>query len=322
MKILQIWMSIQTVLSSASAFHTVQLRYVWHLRIIFPKLDPMFIGARSSFITSSMKRFKHLNNLSKEVSMFQRNGIRAFCAGAGSSHKHVTPADIAKIDDEHEAKARESFERILSLNAAWVERTKKKDPHYFEELASNPQKPEFLWIGCSDSRVPANEITRLGAGELFVHRNIANVVVNTDLNLLSVLQFSVEVLKVKHVIVAGHYGCGGVKAAMHKKDLGLMENWIRNIRDVERLHADTLNAIPDENERWNKLVELNVREGCIRLMQTGIIQKAWSKGRYPMIHGLVYDLKEGLLRELDIDYEGIQNEFRDIYGLDYYDEDK
>jgi carbonic anhydrase len=261
-----------------------------------------------------------LARLSSSVNLHAaRKTGRLFCA-SGRHHKHVTADDVSKIDEEHETRARESFERILALNSAWVERTKKRDPHYFEELAANPQKPDFLWIGCSDSRVPANEITRLGAGELFVHRNIANVVVNTDLNLLSVLQFSVEVLKVKHVIVAGHYGCGGVKAAMQRKDLGLMENWIRNIRDVERLHADTLNEIENEDEKWNKLVELNVREGCTRLMQTGIIQKAWSKGRFPLIHGLVYDLKEGLLKELDIDYKGIQAKYRDIYGLDYYDE--
>jgi carbonic anhydrase len=230
----------------------------------------------------------------------------------------ITDADIEKIDQDLDFTARERFDRVLALNKAWVERHKARNPHHFESLAENPQRPDFLWIGCSDSRVPANEITRLEAGELFVHRNIANVVVNTDLNLLSVLQFSVEVLKVKHVIVAGHYGCGGVKAAMQRKDLGLIENWIRNIRDVERLHKETLDAIEDENDRWNKLVELNVREGCLKLMQTGIIQKAWSQGKFPYIHGVVYDLKEGLLRELDIDYDSFQNEYKNIYGLDYY----
>jgi carbonic anhydrase len=216
---------------------------------------------------------------------------------------------------------KQRFEHVLEMNRAWVERTKEKDANYFEDRASHPQRPNFLWIGCSDSRVPANEITRLRSGELFVHRNIANVVVNTDLNLLSVLQFSVEILQVKHVIVTGHYGCGGVYAAMQKKDLGLMENWIRNIRDVQRLHQDELDAYGDDlTGKWNKLVELNVREGCTNLMKTGIIQKAWSKGHFPMIHGLVYDMKEGLLRELDIDQEGFQRKYSSIYQLYYEDE--
>lgn len=208
---------------------------------------------------------------------------------------------------------------MMNMNHAWVQRMKKKDPQHFQDLAAHPQRPNFMWIGCSDSRVPANEISRLRAGELFVHRNIANVVVNTDLNLLSVLQFSVEVLQVKHVIVTGHYGCGGVYAAMQKKDFGLMENWIRNIRDVQRLHKEELQQIDDETMRWNRLVELNVVEGCNNLMKTGIIQKAWSKSSFPLIHGLVYDMQEGYLRELDIGVEDFQKKYAEVYQLHYDD---
>jgi len=216
-----------------------------------------------------------------------------------------------------ELEEQQRFARILEMNQMWVERVKSKNPSYFEDLSVNPQRPHFLWIGCSDSRVPANEITRLRAGELFVHRNIANIVVHTDLNLLSVLQYSVEVLKVKHVIVAGHYGCGGVQAAMGKQDLGLMENWIRNIRDVQRLYKDELDQITDDRQRWNRIVELNVQEGCLNLIKTGIIQKSWSKHPFPKIHGVVYDIREGLLRELQIDYAEMQRKYSDIYRLDY-----
>lgn len=238
----------------------------------------------------------------------------------GGSYRFCSSHGKSSGEDESSVirAERERFEKVLRMNREWVESTKAKSPHYFEHLAAGPQEPKFLFIGCSDSRVPANTITRLKPGELFVHRNIANCVVNTDLNLLSVLQFSVEVLKVHHVIVCGHYGCGGVQAAMGKKDLGLMENWIRNIRDVQRLHLDELNSIRDEEQKWRRLVELNVQEGCINLYKTGVIQKARSKGVLPQIHGLVYDLREGLLRELPIlSFEDYQKKYSDVYQLDY-----
>jgi len=262
----------------------------------------------------------------KEISSFAMRS-RLFqdscCAGDSESDpdyqaKRSAEEVLPGVDENEEIEA-QRFLHVLEMNQMWVERVKAKNPSYFEELASNPQQPHFLWIGCSDSRVPANEITRLRAGELFVHRNIANIVVHTDLNLLSVLQYSVEILKVKHIIVAGHYGCGGVQAAMGKKDLGLIENWIRNIRDVQRLHKDELDKFEDEREKWNRIVELNVEESCLNLMKTGIIQKAWSKGVFPKIHGMVYDIREGLLRELDIDFPDMQKKYSDIYRLDYED---
>eukprot|EP00475_Leptophrys_vorax_P017803 TRINITY_DN2436_c0_g2_i7.p1 TRINITY_DN2436_c0_g2~~TRINITY_DN2436_c0_g2_i7.p1 ORF type:complete len:207 (+),score=40.52 TRINITY_DN2436_c0_g2_i7:859-1479(+) len=203
------------------------------------------------------------------------------------------------------------------MNHAWVDRVTRKDPSYFEDLAQHPSKPNFMWIGCSDSRVPANEVSRLRAGEILVHRNIGNVVSSTDLNLLSVLQYAIEVIEVKHVVVTGHYGCRGVYAALQKKDHGLMEHWIRNIRDVRRLHNAELEPLGDEMEQWRRLVELNVREGCMNIMKTGIIQKAWSKSPFPLIHGLVYDSKQGKLEELEIDYQSLQDKYASIYQLQY-----
>ncbi|BAV09568.1 carbonic anhydrase [Filimonas lacunae] len=169
------------------------------------------------------------------------------------------------------------------------------DENYFKRLA-NLQTPEFLWIGCSDSRVPANEITNTQPGEIFVHRNVANLVIHTDVNLLSVLEYAVEHLKVKHVIVCGHYGCGGVKAAMTNIDFKQVLNmWLRNIKDVYRIHNDELEAIPDEEKRFDRLVELNVMEQVIHLAKTSIIQRAWKLEQRPQLHGWVYGLKDGLI---------------------------
>jgi carbonic anhydrase len=172
---------------------------------------------------------------------------------------------------------------------------KEEDPDFFERLV-NVQTPEFLWIGCSDSRVPPNEITQTRPGEIFIHRNIANMVVHTDLNMLSVLQYAVEVLKVKHIIVCGHYGCGGVKAAMSRKSLGIINKWLRNIKDVYRYHQEEVDACVSEDDKVNKLIELNVREQVYNLAKTSIVQKAWKKFNAPHIHGWVYDLHDGLLR--------------------------
>ena len=174
----------------------------------------------------------------------------------------------------------------------------KDDPQYFDRLAQL-QTPEFLWIGCSDSRVPANEITGTQPGEIFVHRNIANMVVHTDVNLLSVLEFAVNHLKVRHVIVCGHYGCGGIKAAMTNHDYKQVLNmWLRNIKDVYRLHADELNTIEDDEKRCDRLVELNVTEQLIHLAKTSIIQRAWKYYRRPHLHGWVYGLKDGIIKPL------------------------
>jgi carbonic anhydrase len=190
----------------------------------------------------------------------------------------------------------QSYEKLLLQNKAWAQEIKADDPEYFERL-SHLQTPEFLWIGCSDSRVPADRITGTQPGEIFVHRNVANLVVNTDVNLLAVLDFAVTVLKVKHVIVCGHYGCGGIKAAATKNDhKPVLNMWLRNIKDVYRLHRDELDAITRDEQRINRLVELNVQEQVTNLSKTTIIQKAWKKEQRPDLHGWVYGLKDGLIK--------------------------
>lgn len=190
-----------------------------------------------------------------------------------------------------------SYERLLLENKAWAAERIVDDPDFFKRL-KNIQSPDYLWIGCSDSRVPANEITGTQPGEIFVHRNIANMVVHTDLNLLSVLQYAVEVLKVKHVIVCGHYGCGGVQAAMTQKSLGIINKWLRNIKDVYRFHREEVDAIQDETDRTNRLVELNVQEQVLNLAKTSIIQKSWKENKGPDLHGWVYGLHNGLIKPL------------------------
>jgi carbonic anhydrase len=191
-----------------------------------------------------------------------------------------------------------TFEKLLLENKAWAREKVQSDPEYFKRLAGI-QTPEFLWIGCSDSRVPANEITGTEPGEIFVHRNIANLVIHTDVNLLSVLEYAVVHLKVKHIIICGHYGCGGIKAAMTNHDFKQVLNmWLRNIKDVYRLHADELNAIPDENQRADRLTELNVKEQIMHLAKTSIVQKAWKHDQRPQLHGWVYGLANGILKPI------------------------
>lgn len=187
------------------------------------------------------------------------------------------------------------YEKLLLENKAWAAEKLKADPEYFNRLA-HLQSPDFLWIGCSDSRVPANEITGTQPGEIFVHRNVANMVVNTDVNLLSVLDYAVNHLKVKHVIVCGHYGCGGIKAATTNTDFKPVLNmWLRNIKDVIRLHRKELDNITDENARIDRLTELNVQEQVFNLAKTSIIQKAWKHEQRPHLHGWVYGLKDGII---------------------------
>lgn len=188
-----------------------------------------------------------------------------------------------------------SYEKLLLENKAWAKEQSEIDPQFFTRLAAQ-QVPEFLWIGCSDSRVPADRITGTQPGEIFVHRNIANLVVNTDLNLLSVLQYAVEVLKVKHVIVCGHYGCGGVKAAMNRHHYGIIDHWLKNIKDVYRMHREEIDALPDEEARTNRLTELNVTEQIFNLAKTTIIQKAWKEDKRPQLHGWVYGLNDGIIK--------------------------
>lgn len=189
-----------------------------------------------------------------------------------------------------------SYEKLLLENKAWAAEKLSDDPAYFNRLA-DVQTPEFLWIGCSDSRVPANEITGTTPGEIFVHRNVANLVINTDVNLLSVLDYAVTHLKVKHVIVCGHYGCGGVKASITNHDFKAVLNmWLRNIKDVYRIHRDELDGIQDEEKKCDRLVELNVQEQVFNLAKTSIIQRAWKHDKRPHLHGWVYGLKDGLIK--------------------------
>ena len=189
--------------------------------------------------------------------------------------------------------------QLLDNNRAWAAERVKDDPKFFTRLESQ-QAPEFLWIGCSDSRVPANEIVGLDPGELFVHRNVANVVVHTDLNCLSVLQFAVDVLKVKHVIVCGHYGCGGIRAAMEKQSHGLIDNWLRHVQDVERDYEAELALIADAQAREDRLCELNVAEQVRNVARTTIVQDAWRNGHGVQLHGWIYGLKDGLITDLNV----------------------
>lgn len=191
----------------------------------------------------------------------------------------------------------ESYKKLLLANKAWVKDKMDVREDFFLRMAEE-QTPEFLWIGCSDSRVPAEEITGTEPGELFVHRNIANLVVHTDFNMLSVLQYAVQVLKVRHIIICGHYGCGGIKNALSHQHLGLINKWLRHIKDVYRFHQHELDGIADSNKRFRRLVELNVQEQAWHLAETSIVQQAWHDEQRPFIHGWVYDLHTGYINDL------------------------
>ncbi|CAN5849689.1 carbonate dehydratase [soil metagenome] len=191
------------------------------------------------------------------------------------------------------------IEECLAANRQWANRANEEDPNYFTRL-QNTQNPELLWIGCSDSRLPANEIIGRGPGELFVHRNVANIVEHTDVNCLTVLQYAIDVLKVKHVMVVGHYGCGGIRAAMLNQPLGLIDNWLRHVRDVHLWNREELQEIQDFDQRCNRLAELNVEAQVANICHTTIVQDAWRRGQKVMIHGWIYSLSDGLLKDLDI----------------------
>lgn len=206
------------------------------------------------------------------------------------------------------------IKQVFENNKLWIEEKLKVDKDYFTNL-SKGQEPEFLYIGCSDSRVTAEDIMGVQPGEVFVHRNIANLVNNVDLNVMSVINYAVRHLKVKHVVICGHYYCGGVKAAMQSSDLGILNPWLRNIRDVYRLHKDELNAISDEGARYNRLIELNVQEQCVNLIKTAAIQQA-HKERGLLVHGWVFDVHSGKLIDLKIDFPKILENIMEIYKLD------
>lgn len=210
----------------------------------------------------------------------------------------------------------DTYQKLLLANKAWVRDKLSGQPDYFEKSAEG-QQPEFLWIGCSDSRVPAEDVTGAEPGELFVHRNIANLVIHTDLNMLSVLQYAVEVLKVKHVIICGHYNCGGVKNAMSHHDLGLINKWLRHIKDVYRFHSRELDTIEGDQARWDRLVELNVTEQVQNLAQTSIVQKAWYREQRPTVHGWVYDLRTGYIKEIATIKPG--SKLDSIYAFEFDD---
>ena len=207
------------------------------------------------------------------------------------------------------------YEKLLLQNKAWSEEKIHQDKEFFNRL-SHQQKPKFLWIGCSDSRVPANEITGTDPGEVFVHRNIANMVVHTDLNLLSVLQYAVEVLEVDHIIVCGHYGCGGIEAALGNKSFGLINKWLRNIKEVYKMYQAELDGLPNHKDRVDRLVELNVLEQCQDLIKTSILQKSWQNRKSPEVHGWVYGLTDGLVKELTT----IKPDFNAIHPIFRYSE--
>jgi carbonic anhydrase len=205
-----------------------------------------------------------------------------------------------------------SLTNLIESNRAWAEKIKSQEPDFFKKL-SEQQSPAYLWIGCSDSRVPANQIVALSPGELFVHRNVANLVVHTDLNCLSAMQYAVEVLKVKHIIVCGHYGCGGVQAALHNYKLGLIDNWLRHVQDVREKHSALLARAGDDAERLDRLCELNVIEQVLNVCQTTIVQNAWGRGQGLAVHGWIYGLNDGLLRDLNI-CTTTQGELATIYN--------
>lgn len=198
-----------------------------------------------------------------------------------------------------------SIKHLFEKNTRWANNVKKENPEFFKDL-SEQQKPEYLWIGCSDSRVPANALLGMAPGEVFVHRNIANQVIHTDLNCLSVLQYAVDVLKVKHVIVCGHYGCGGVAASLADESLGLIDNWLRHIQDVYRFNKEKFLNVDDEKERVNLLCELNVIEQVANVCSTTIIRRAWENGQDITVHGLVYNLHDGILKDLDVSVSDIK----------------
>jgi len=208
--------------------------------------------------------------------------------------------------------------RLLKNNRSWAHGKVQNNPSYFTDLAKG-QNPHYMMIACSDSRVPPDQLTQTQPGDIFIHRNVANLVVNVDMNVMSVLQYAVEVLKVKHVIVMGHYGCGGVKAALDHQSHGLIDKWLSNIRDVYRLHRHEVDAIPEGDQRLKRMVELNVIEQVVNLHKTSILQRAWSLGQNVSVHGWVYDINSGLVCDLDVHRDSVWTEIGDIYRYDYTD---
>lgn len=208
----------------------------------------------------------------------------------------------------------EKYNKIFEFNREWVESKSKSDKNYFTQFGES-QSPDFLYIGCSDSRVPANTITGLEVGDLFVHRNVANIVSNNDLNVQSVIQFAVEYLEVKHIVVCGHYGCGGIKAALKQESFGLLDNWLRNIRDIYRIYYNELELITSLESKINRLVELNVIEQCKNIIKTSYVQKSYLQKGFPTVHGWIYKTKSGELVDMNVDFKKTLKEVQKVYKL-------
>jgi carbonic anhydrase len=206
------------------------------------------------------------------------------------------------------------YKEVFNNNLKWLMEKKMHDASFFEKLAKD-QHPEYLYIGCSDSRVTAEDMMGAQPGEVFIHRNVANVVNAIDLNAMTVINYAVRNLKVKHIVVCGHYGCGGIKAAMVPKDMGILNPWLRNIRDVYRLHMAELDAITDETKRYDRLVELNVQEQCVNVIKTAVVQQHYLQNGYPTVHGWVFDIKTGQLKDLELDFKKILKDIQKIYDL-------
>ena len=242
----------------------------------------------------------------------QKTSLATSLGSEISSDSDSEDAEVVRRHDADELRRiEEEYAAVFEHNKVWAAQKVQVDPGYFARQALG-QSPEFLWIGCADSRVPANEIMGTEPGHVFVHRNVANLVVNTDLNCHAVIQYAVDVLKVKHVVVCGHYGCGGVKAACQHADLGSLNGWLREIRDVHRLHFDELDAIKDETAKHRRLVELNVQEQCINVIKTAFVQKNWIARGYPIVHGWVYDFENGRLKDLDLPFQKILHKIQKV----------
>lgn len=209
----------------------------------------------------------------------------------------------------------ERYDKIFEYNRQWVESKNRSDKNYFTQFGES-QSPDFLYIGCSDSRVPANTITGIEVGDLFVHRNVANIVSNNDLNVQSVIQFAVEYLEVKHIVVCGHYGCGGIKAALKQESFGLLDNWLRNIRDIYRIYYNELEPITSSEEKIDRLVELNVIEQCKNIIKTSYVQKSYLKKGFPTVHGWIYKTKSGELVDMNVDFKKTLEEVQKVYKLE------
>ncbi|CAI6333522.1 unnamed protein product [Periconia digitata] len=259
--------------------------------------------------TASFARKQRLSPLSHNFASSRLQPRRPYSSRIMSTEEldKQPPQEVKKY-------LQQSHDRIFESNKKWAAEQKAKNPDFFSHLNAG-QSPEYLWIGCSDSRIPAEAITGLGPGEMFIHRNIANLVCSTDLNVMSVVNYAVRHLHVKHIVVCGHYGCGGVKAAMTPQDLGLLNPWLRNIRDVYRLHEAELDGIKDEEAKYNRLVELNVVEQARNVIKTAAIQQSYAKSGYPIVHGWVFGFKDGLLKDLEIDFEGQLKDIQKIYNL-------